>query len=237
MARGGFGLWTSALKLAGDVARLGGAEPRERLQLALTVLLTALSGPPLSSGHPGGPDDLVTDAIDNLGFGAEERSRQEDLAFLNVARARRVMDEANRAELEQARELVKTGHGVRANPGVHWITYRPVPPMARIHPRLQGSHQEHGSHAVALPSVRSRRTAPIRSRMGRPCRWAGTPGRGCRKPAQSIAAEAAPSGPGRWHTRQVQLKAAEHLSRLTYSSWAEQHPDLALLLLRNTDDK
>ncbi len=54
MARCGFGLWTSALKLTGDVARLGGAEPRDRVQLALTVLLTALSGAPLSSDFPAG---------------------------------------------------------------------------------------------------------------------------------------------------------------------------------------
>ena len=42
--------------------------------MALTVLLTAMSGGSLASmsGLPGGPDDLVADAIDNLGFGADD---------------------------------------------------------------------------------------------------------------------------------------------------------------------
>jgi len=62
----------------------------------------------LSSGLPGWPDDLIADAIDNLGFGAEDTVPAEDLAFLNLARARELMNEAKHAELEQARELVKT---------------------------------------------------------------------------------------------------------------------------------
>jgi hypothetical protein len=74
---GGFGQWAAALKLAGTVTRPGGAEPPERVQPAVTVLLTVLAGGIPSSGRLGGPDDHMADAIDNLGFGSDDTSQQQ----------------------------------------------------------------------------------------------------------------------------------------------------------------
>lgn len=71
-AGGGFRQWTKALRIANTVARAGGADPAARIELALAVLLTVMSGGTPSSDLPGGSDDLVADAIDNLGFGADE---------------------------------------------------------------------------------------------------------------------------------------------------------------------
>lgn len=236
VARGGFGLWTSALKLAGDVARPGGAGPRDRVRLALTVLLTALSGAPLSSGLPGGPDDLVADAIDNLGFGTDDTVAAEDLAFLNLARARELMNEAKPAELEQARELVKTVMayaqtlafiGSRTDRSLRWPAFSLVckrvikstgSMLPLCLPFAVAARRQYGpgwdDHIAGLARRAEAAASLLRAlprRLHRLVRADGTP--------------------VRYSSRQLNTFQA------TYSSWAEQHPDLALLLLCNTDDK
>jgi hypothetical protein len=236
-ARGGFGLWTGALKLAAGVARPGGAEPRERVRLALTVLLTALSGAPLSSGpgRPGGPDDLVADAIDNLGFDADDTVSAEDLAFVNLARARKLMNEAEHAELEQARELIKTVMayaqtlafiGSRTDRSLRWPAFTLVHKkvidstgamLPLCLPFTVAARRQYGpgwdDHIAGLARQAEAVASLLRAlprKLHRLVRADGTPAR---------------YTPG-------QLKAFQ----ATHSSWAEQHPDLALLLSRSTDD-
>jgi hypothetical protein len=235
-ARGGFGLWTNALKLAGDVARPGGAEPRERVQLALTVLLTALFDVPLTSGLRGGPDDLVADAIDNLGFDAEVTVPAEDLAFLSLARARELMDEATRAELEQARELVKTVMayaetlafiGSRTDRSLRWPAFTLVrkrlinstgPLLPLCLPFAVAARRHYGSgwddHIAGLARQAEAVASLLRALP--------------RKLHRLVRADGTPV---RYSARQLSTFQA------TYSSWADQHPDLALLLLRSTDDR
>jgi hypothetical protein len=111
--------------------RPGGTEPRERVRLALTVLLTAMSGARLSSELPGGPDDLVADAIDNLRFGAEDAVPAEDLAFVNLARVRELMNEGA-AGVAVPGQLARRRAGSRGFPArsapavmVSWIGCRP----------------------------------------------------------------------------------------------------------------
>ena len=50
----------------------------------------------------------VTDCPNTDGFGADDTVTAGDLTFLNLARVRDVMNEAEPAELEQTRELAKT---------------------------------------------------------------------------------------------------------------------------------
>ncbi len=225
VARGGFGLWTSALKLAGDVARPGGAGPRDRVRLALTVLLTALYGATLSSGLPGGPDDLVADAIDNLGFGTDHRRRGRP-GVSEPARARELMNEAKPAELEQARELVKTVMayaqtlafiGSRTDRSLRWPAFSLVcktvikntgPMLPLCLPFAVAARRQYGpgwdDHIAGLARRAEAAASLLRAlprRLHRLVRADGTP--------------------VRYSSRQLNTFQA------TYSSWAEQHPDLA----------
>lgn len=234
--RGGFGLWASALKLAAGVARPGGAEPGERVRMALTVLLTAMSGgsPTSMSGLPGGPDDLVADAIDNLGFGADDTVTAGDLTFLNLARVRDVMNEAKHAELEQARELAKTVMayaqtlaflGSRTDRSLRWpaysLVYRKVIGTAGQQlplclPFAVAARRQYGpgwdDHVTGLARQAEAAASLLRAlprKLHRLVRADGTPVRP--SPRQLNAFQAA------------------------YRPWAEQHPDLAPLLLHEAD--
>lgn len=108
---GGVRQWTRALTIANTVARAGGADPAARIELALAVLLTLLFGGKPSSDLPGGPDDLVADAIDNLGFGADETVAAGDLAFLDLGVTRGLIERANYAELEHTRDMTNSVMG------------------------------------------------------------------------------------------------------------------------------
>jgi len=228
-------VWTRALKLAAGVARPGGAEPAERVRMALTVLLTALAGGPLTSlsGLPGGPDDLAADAMDNLGFGAGDTVAAGDLAFLNLARVRDVMNEAEHAELEQARELVTTVMayaqtlaflGSRTDRSLRWPAYSLVygkiigtadHQLPLCLPFAVAARRQYGprwdDHVTGLARQAEAVASLLRAlprKLHRLVRADGTPVRP--SPRQLGAFQAA------------------------YRPWAEQHPDLALLLQHHT---
>ena len=235
-ARSGFGLWASALKLAADVARPGGAEPRERVRLALTVLLTALSGGPLisASGFPGGPDDLVADAIDNLGFGADYAVPAERPGVPEPGPRPGSDERGGARRAGTSTGTGQDGHGVRADPGVPRITYRPVATLAAFSlvyskvissagpmlplclPFAVAARRQYGpgwdDHIAGLARQAEAVASLLRALP--------------RKLHRLVRAD---STPARYSPRQL------NAFQTAYSSWAEQHPDLAPLL-RNTDE-
>jgi hypothetical protein len=227
--RGGFGQWAAALKLAGTVTRPCGAEPPERVQLAVTVLLTALVGGIPSSGSPGGPDDHVADAIDNLGFGSDDNVTAADLGFLNLARARELMSQAQQAELEQARDLVKAVIeyaetvafvGSRTDRSLRWpafsIVHRKVitstgPVLPLSVPFAVAARRQFGAdwddHITGLTRRAEAVASLLRAlprRLHRLVPADGTPVKGSPRQRQALCAACA--------------------------AWAEQHPDLAELV-------
>ncbi|MGO9782516.1 MAG: hypothetical protein ACLPQY_22555, partial [Streptosporangiaceae bacterium] len=148
-------------------------------------------GATLSSGLPGGPDDLVADAIDNLGFGTDDTVAAEDLAFLNLARARELCKRVIKNTGPMLPLCLPFAVAARRQYGPGWDD------------RIAGLARQAEAAASLL------RALP--RRLHRLVRADGTP--------------------VRYSSRQLNTFQA------TYSSWAEQHPDLALLLLCNTDDK
>ena len=238
-ARGGLGLWTGALKLAARVANPGGAEPRERVQLALTVVLTALSGAPLSSGprRPGGSDDVVADAIDNLGFAPGR-------LILHGGPGIREPDPSPAADGGGGARRSGTGtgagqgsHGVRADRGVHRITDRPVAALASItlvHKKVIDETAGAMVPLCLLPFAVVARRGSDRAGMTISPGWRARPRLLAsllralpRKLHRLVRADGMPA---RYTPGQIKVFLA------TYSFWAEQHPDLALLLSRSTDD-
>lgn len=185
------------------------------------------------SGLPGGPDDLVADAIDNLGFGSEDTVPAGDLAFADLGRVREMMDEAEHADLEQARDLVKTVMayaqtlaflGSRTDRSLRWPAYNLVysrvisaagDQLPLCLPFAVAARRQYGpgwdDHVAALARQAEAVASLFRAlprKLHRLVRADGTPVR--LSPRQLDAFQAA------------------------YRPWAEQHAELALLLLHHT---
>lgn len=229
--RRGFGLWASALKAA---VQSNSISPRERVRRALPVLLAALSGTPLPDG-PVSPDDQVTDAVDHLGFGVDDAIAAEDLAFVNLARVREVMNEAEHPELEQARELIKTVMTYAQDVAfIASCTGRmPLwPAFSLIHSKVIKSADP--VLPLCLPfAVAARRQYGPRwddhiAGLARQAEAAASLLRALPRELRRLVPAEEASAPARHDPGQL---AAFHAA---YTPWAEQHPDLALLLQQNT---
>ncbi len=221
---------------AAGVARPGGAEPADRVQMALSVLLTVLTGGPLTgmSGLPGGSDDLVADAIDNLGFGTEDAGSAGDLAFADLGHIREVMDQAEYAELERARDLAKTVMayaqtlafvGSRTDRSLRWPAYSLVygrvisaagDQLPLCLPFAAAARRQYGpgwdDHVAALARHAEAVASLLRALP--------------RKLYRLVRADGTPVRPS---SRQLDAFQA------AYRPWAEQHPELAQLLLHHAD--
>jgi len=97
--RPGARAWINAIKLANTFGRAD-ASAAVQVRSALAVLLTAMVG-----STP--EDERVVDAVDNLGFDLDDTLSAADLAFLDLAKVRAVVAEADQLEIDAARDTLQ----------------------------------------------------------------------------------------------------------------------------------
>jgi hypothetical protein len=166
---------------------------------------------------------------------ADDTVSAEDLAFVNLARARKLMNEAEYAELEQARELIKIVMayaqtlafiGSRTDRSLRW------PAFTLVHKKVIDSAGAMVPLCLPFAVAARRQYGPgwddHIARLARQAEAVASLLRALpRKLHRLVRADGTPA-----RYTSGQLKAFQ----ATYSCWAEQHPDLALLLSRSTDD-